>query len=227
MINNLKIVLGAGLILLTGAFFAGGCSSDSVAPHDDTPELTQENVAGQAAMVAMAITEIGPQLVNFVPNKTVYTYDFAGYDYVDGQVQLDFRLGGADGSSSTPSQADYAHLWTLGENGLTLTYETGVTQSAMYLTADLMADIDQANDRATILDGSGGILVSGIFTGSYAMDGLVVRATGYPLSGTLTFTGGAHVLVVTFNGSPTAIISADGATVAAVNLTNGDVTFPG
>lgn len=225
MMNNLKIVLGAGLILLTGAFFAGGCSSDSVAPQDETPELTQENVAGQAAMVATAITEVGPQLVNFTPSKTVYTYDFAGYDYVDGQVQIDFRLGGADGSSSTPSQADYGHLWTVGETGLTLTYDTGVTESAMYLTADLMADIDQANDRATILDGSGGILVSGIFTGSYAIDGLVVGATGYPSAGTLTFTGGAHELVVTFNGSSTAIIAADGDNVATVNLDTGAVTF--
>ena len=181
MKNNLKITGTIALALMLGGMVITGCSSDSVAPHDDTPQLTQENAAYQAAM------------------------------------------GGADGEPSTPSLADYAHLYTLSGEVLLLTYP-GYPAGAMSLTVNLMADLDQDNDTATILAGSGGTFVVGIYTGTYAIDGFAVGGSGYPSAGTLTFTGGGHTLIVTFNGTNSVPVSADGATVGTLNLDDGTYT---
>lgn len=222
MLNNSKFILMTGLLLMLGGVLLSGCESDAVAPQDETPALSQENAAYQAAMVALALVEVGPQVVNFSSSKTVYTFDFVGYEYVDGEVSIDFRLGGADGTSSTPEMADYAHLWTMGEDGLSVTYD-GYDGGAMFMTADIMANINQTTDTATILAGSGGDLIAGVYTGTYDIDGVVVGETGYPTAGTLTFTGGAHTLMVTFNGSATVPVSVDGTETWTLNLSNGEL----
>lgn len=222
MMNNKKTFLIAGLALLATGLLLAGCESDAVAPQDEAPALTQENAAYQSAMVALAITEIGPQFLNFTPVKTVYNYNFVGYEYVAGAVSIDYLLGGANGSDSTPSEADYAHLWTLGD-GLTLTYE-GSAESAIILTADLMADIDQMGGTATILSGSQGTLMSGAYNGSFTITGVGVGGSGYPTAGNVTFIGGAHTLGVTFNGTNTVPVDANGVTIYTLNLDTGDLT---
>lgn len=225
MKNTLKCILGSALVLMLGGLLVTGCDSDSVAPQDQTPEMTEESAANQAALVALAMAEVSPQLVNFTPSKTVYTYDFAGYDFVTGSVQIDYRLGGAEGASSTPGEADWAHLWTVGENGLVLSSpELEGLESATYFTADITADIDQMAETATILAGSGGHIISGVIDSTYEVAGLVVGGTGYPSGGTLTFIGGGHTIVVAFDGTVNAQISLDGATQWVVNLDTGVVS---
>lgn len=221
MKNSLKTLVALGLVLmLTG--LVGGCESDSVTPQDETPELSQENVAYQSAMVALALAEMGPQLITFNPAKEVHTYDFTGYEYVEGSVELDFRLGGEGGTSATPSQADWASLTTLGD-GLTITYE-GFEGSAMNLTADLQANLDQMANTATIIAPSGGTLVSPPYTGTYEIDGVVVGETGNPASGDVTFTGGDYTIIVTFNGTASVPVSVNGTTTWMLNLNNGELT---
>ncbi len=222
MNNNLKTMVALGLVLMLAGFL-GACESDSVSPKDETPELTQENVAYQAAIVALAMVEVGPRVIDFTPSKNVYTYSFTGYEYVDGDVEIDFRTGGASGAPATPSNADWARLVTLGETGLTVTYD-GVDGSAMYLTADIQANLNQVNDTATIIVPSGGTLVAAPYTGTYDIDGVVVGVTGYPTAGTITFTAGGHTLTVTFNGTAIVPVSVDGVPTWMLNLSNGELT---
>nr|MEE4267460.1 hypothetical protein [Candidatus Krumholzibacteria bacterium] len=222
MKNNLKTMVALGLVLmLTGLL--GACESDSVSPKDETPELTQENVAYQAAIVALAMVEVGPRVIDFTPAKNVYTYSFTGYEYVEGDVEIDFRTGGASGEPATPSNADYARLVTLGDTGLTVTYD-GLAGSAMSLTADIQANLDQVNDTATIFAPSGGSMVSGVYTGTFDIDGVVVGVTGYPTAGTITFTAGGHTLAVTFNGTANVPVSVNGTTTWMLNLSDGELS---
>jgi hypothetical protein len=216
------------LILVLGLVLVAGCESDSVSPNDEVPALTEENAAYQAAMVAMALGELGPQMVNFSPAKNVYTYDFEGYEYVDGEVEMDFRLVGPEGAPATPSQADWVGLQTLGENGLTLTYE-GFEGSAMFLTANLQATLDHDADTATVIAPSGGTLVAGEYPGTYDIDGVVVGSSGHPTAGTITFTGGEHTIEVEFNGTAIVPVSVNDVVTWELNLDNGelvDVTMP-
>jgi hypothetical protein len=222
MKNILKHTTTAGLILLLAGFVLTGCESDSVAPHDENPAMTEANAANQGAVVAMAITEVGPRIVTFTPNKEVYTYDFSGFEYVDGVVTIDYREGGPDGTPSTPGQANFAHLQTLDE-GLTIVFD-GALDSAMFLTADISGNIDQGSSTVTILEGSSGTLVVGVLSGTYAIDGLVVAGTGYPAAGTVTFTGGGHTVVVTFDGSQTATVDVNGAPYGTLDLSDGTLT---
>ena len=200
---SLKLILAMLAILVLGSWVLSGCSSDSVAPNDETPELSEENAGYQAAMVGLAMHEVGPRILDYV-NKDVETYNLSGYDYVEGSVQVDYRTGGADGTPSTPGNADYAHLTTLGENGLVLTWD-GIPNSAMYLTADIEGTIGTGS--VTILAGSGGTMTSGVYVLNYAIDGLVFHTTGYPSGGSITVSSGPHELSVAFNGTSMAIIS--------------------
>lgn len=218
--NNLKIASTLGLALLLGGLVLVGCESDSVTPNDEIPPLTQENAAYMAGLVNMAVAEIAPELLNFNPSKAVYEYDFEGYEYVTGVVYIDYRLGGADGADATPGEADYAHLYTTGDTGLTITYE-GMEGSAMSLTADVMADLDQEGQTATVLAGSEGTMVSGEYPGTYMIDGLVVGSNGYPADGEITFIGGGHTLVSAFDGTNLVRISVDGAPTWWLNLDDG------
>ncbi len=218
--HNLKLILAALAVLLLGAWALSGCESDSVAPKDEAPELTQENAGYQAAMVALAMTEVGPQILAYV-NKDVETYDLSGYDYVDGSVQVDYRSGGADGTPTTPGNADYAHLTTVGEDGLVLTWD-GIPGSAMYLTADIAGTIGTGS--VTILAGSGGTMTSGPYVVNYAMNGLVFHATGYPTGGTFTVSSGGYAMAVAFNGSSTATIYVNDNPTYFLNLATGDLT---
>ena len=223
MLNNKKIALTIGLVLLLGGMVLSGCESDAVAPQDEAPALSEENVAQQAAIIAMAISEIGPKILTFTPplEKTIYTFNFKDFDYVTGQVDIDYRLGGAEGTSSTPEAADYAHLYTVGNPGLSIV--SGDIET-MTLTADIMGNLDQDASTATILAGSQGDLVAGIYTGHYAIDGLVVSPADYPTDGTITFTGGIYTIVTTFDGSNTAIVSVDTFPTWSLNLDTGELT---
>ena len=224
MKNFLKLTLIAGLVLLPGSLVLIGCESDSVAPHDQTPELSEENVAYQTAIVAMAVAEIGPQVLDFAPAKNVYIFSFEDYDHISGEVEIDFRAGGADGTPATPDVADYAHLYTVGESSLTLIYGD-YTDSAMDLTVDIMTDLDQEAGTATVLTGSGGTMVTGIYSGTYSIDDLVIsRSNDYPLSGSISFTTGSHTQVATFDGTVIAVISVDGTPRWTLNLDTGALT---
>ncbi len=214
LLTALTLMLGAGLWLT-------GCESDTVAPHDNLPELTPEDVAYQAGALATASGRFLPQLVEFSgTDKTEYTYTFPaqGSD-VTGTVHFDFRLGGADGSSADFDAADWGHMYTGIDSPLSFAVGAG---GNVELKFSILADIVQATQTATLLEGSAGTFVGGDYLAVFSFDGVVITAgEGYPSAGIITFISSGHVLVVTFDGDETATISLDDVPTWIVNLNSG------
>lgn len=209
-------------VLLAGGMLLGGCDSDPLAPQEPAPALSEQDAAAQAALVAMAVAQVGPQVVTFSePGKTVYSRSFLGD--VSGTVWLDFRLGGADGTSANWSTGDWARLYT--EAGEFLNIVIGEGGSAL-LTLDINADIDQGLDTAVI--GGGGTFTSGVYGATFTFTDLAVAAAGnYPTGGTMTFAGAGFVMTVSYDGTNTAIIAVAGHGTWSLNLDTGVVTAAG
>ena len=219
--RNLKTCLSLTALLALGLLLAG-CESDSTAPNDELPALTQDGAAQQAGFVAMAVASVGPEFVTFDGvSKELYTYTFSGSTGISGIVMIDYRDGGSDGDPATFETGDWAHLWTPEPGGIT--GETSAGGSAS-LSFDLEAEVTQASDTATILVGSSGSFTSGEYTATFDLDTVVVTVASYPSSGTMVFSSGGFVMTVTYDGDNTAVISVAGVDTWVVNLDDGTLT---
>ena len=208
------VLLACGLVL-------GGCESDTLAPQDQTPPLSEQEAAGQAGLVAMAVAKVAPEVVKFSEaGKTVYSRTFVGL--VSGTVSLDYRLGGAGGVSANWSTGDWARLYTAIDDPLNLAVGSGSVQ----LTLDVTADINQGQDTAVI--GGGGTFTSGVHHATFAFADLAVTAAGsYPAGGTMTFSGAGFVMAVDFDGTNLATIAVMGHGTWSLNLDTGAVSTAG
>lgn len=206
-------------LLLAAGMFLGGCESDATAPQEPAPQLSEQDATGQAALVAMAVAEVGPEVVTFSEvGKTVYSRSFA--TDVTGTVWLDFRTGGADGASATWSTGDWARLYTADGEPLSIAIGQG---GSVQLTLDIDADINQGLDTAVV--GGGGTFASGVYNATFAFTDLAVSAANnYPTGGTMTFNGAGFVMTVTFNGTNVATVAVTGHGAWLVNLDTGVVT---
>ncbi|MCP4292612.1 MAG: hypothetical protein GY780_12350 [bacterium] len=224
MTNKKNLLLSALALLLCAGLFLTGCESDTVAPHDDTPELTSEDAAYQAAAMGAASGRFLPQIVEFgLVNKDAYSYDFPaqGSD-ITGTIYFDFRTGGADGTPAAYDVANWGQMNTA--DGSPLSFAVGIGGS-IEVAFVIMADLDQESDTATILEGSGGTFTAGAYTASFSFTDLVVTAgEAYPGSGSMTFTTSGFVLTVTFDGDHTAIVALDGTDMWVVDLDDGSLT---
>ncbi len=219
---NLKTCLTLTAVLALGLLVLGGCDSDSTAPQDELPSLSQTGAAQQTGFVAMAVASLGPEIVTYDGgSKELYTYTFGGASGITGVVNIDYRDGGSDGDPATFETGDWAHLWTPNVEGIT--GETSVGGSVS-LTFDVEAEVVQASDTATILVGSTGGFTSGGYTGTFALDSVVVTAASYPSSGTVVFSSGGFTMTITYDGDSTALISVGGVTTWVVNLDDGSLT---
>jgi hypothetical protein len=219
-IKTRRVGLAAALLAAFGLL--GGCSSDPVAPHEDAPALTARSAAGQAGAVALAVTVVGPQVLDFAgkSDKDAYTYTFPVSGDVQGTVHMAFFQGGAGGTPAVWSAADYGTLKTAAGEFLNVSLGAG---GLALLSFDVAASLDRPNDQATV-NGSG-FFASGPYSGAYSFDGLVVGHAGsYPGSGTMTYTGGAYTMTVTFDGTNTATIVISSGDTYVVNLDTGLVT---
>lgn len=208
----LPVLLATGLLL-------GGCESDATAPQDPTPPLTESDAATQAGYVAMAVATVGPEVLNFSePAKNIYQHTFSGD--VTGTAWLDFRLGGAGGTSATWSAADWARLYTVADAPLVVPVGIG---GSVELTFNITADINQGLDSAVV--GGGGTFTSGVHSATFAFVDLAVTGTGsYPTGGSMTFSGGSFQMTVTFDGTNIAVIAVTGHGSWSFNLDTGDLT---
>lgn len=213
------------LLLVAGALLLTGCESDPVAPHEDAPALTQDDVAYQAGYLGMMFTEVGVQIVDFsqpgLANKNVYTYTFP-VGAVTGEVTLDYRLGGADGTPATYSAGDYARLYTMPDAPVVLTLGLGGTAS---FTFDISGAINQATNTATIAAGSFGTLTSGAYSADFTLeDVVVVSGDDYPSGGSITFTSGTYEMELAYDGDSTGTLSVGGVATWTVDLDDGTLT---
>lgn len=206
------------LALLAAAVI--GCDSDSTAPQDNAPALTEEGAATQAGQVAKAMVQMGPEMLTFSqPGKTVYDRTFNGL--ITGTVHLDFREGSADGPSATWNTGSWARLYT--DDGAPLVITVGDAGGTAQLGLDIHGVLNRISDTALI--NGGGTFASGPYSATFAFTDLAVAAASdYPDSGSLAFTAGAWVITVTFDGTNIATMSVTGHGTWDVNLDTGDVT---
>ncbi len=224
MMFNRKIALLAALtLLLVTGLWLSGCESDPVAPHDDAPALTSEDVAYQAGALASAAARVLPQFVEFTgPGKNEYSYDFAGESAVTGVVYFDFRTGGPDGTPASYDVGDWGRMYTA--SGAPLSFAVGIGGS-VELDFDITADIVQATDTATLLPGSTGTFTAGDYVATFSFADVVVTAgDNYPSGGTMTFTSSGKTMTVTFDGDNLVNIDLEGGGSWTVNLDDGSIT---
>lgn len=223
--NNKKYTLLALLALVLGlGLFLAGCESDSVAPNEELPALTNDEKAGQSAAMASAAAHVLPELVRFTPgpNKNEYSYTIYEEGVVEGMVYFDFRLGGADGAPAAYNGADWARMNTA--DGMPIIFHVGIG-GMVYLDFDITASLVQATNTATLLDGSGGTFTAGQYVATFSFSNVEVTAgDNYPAGGTMTFVTGGTTLLVTFDGDDTAVIALDGVDTWVLNLDDASVT---
>ncbi|MBM4130484.1 hypothetical protein FJ250_05565 [bacterium] len=208
------------LLMIPAALLVGGCESDTTAPQDQAPPLNEQDAATQAGLIAMAIVDVGPELVNFSgPGKTEPPYSRSFTGDISGTVYLDFRLGGPSGPHATWATGTWARLFTAA--GEPLSIAVGESGSAQ-LSLDITGDINRVADTAVI--NGGGTFSSGPYSATFTFTNLAVAATGYPSGGSMTFTSGSFRMTVAFNGTNLATVTVAGHGTWRVNLDTGAVT---
>jgi len=207
-----------GLLLIGGLALLIGCESDETAPNDPLPALTPEDAASQAAIPAMAMTQIGPALAGYDGNKglkNVYEYDFGGDSDIDGRVLLDFRL---DGEPATYEEANWGRMYTEEDSPLVIVIEGMLP--GLELTVDVTGDPYDPDAQTATLGGSGSITI-GDFEQDWTIEGVVVSADGFPDDGVLTFTTEGIEVEVHYDGDATADVYVDEEMIGTINLGNG------
>lgn len=229
--------LAGVLILLLGVCLVwGGCESDSVAPDDQVPALTERDAAQQAALIAVGITKVGPQILNFSGKKPrdkddvvgVYDYPFPPGGDITGSVILEYFTGGAEGVHCPWDEADYGLLYTPeGEMVFVAVELPGGAVPQFELIFSLYGPIDRAADTAEVA-GSGtftSVVYSNDFTIPEAAPIILTAVSSYPDGGVFHFTVGAISLVVTYDGSSTAGVEVAEVLTYEIDLDTGGVTL--
>lgn len=225
MLNKKFSLLMVMVAMLGLGLFLTSCESDSVAPNDETPQLSTDEKAGQAGAMASAAAQILPQIVTFNPagNKTEYSYDFDDETMITGMVYFDFRLGGADGTSAAYDDADWGRMFTTTDEPIV--FNLGEMGGSIHLDFDIMASIVNETDTATIQEGSTGTFTAGAYTATFSFANVeVIGGNSYPQSGTMTFVADGDILVVTYDGDDMVTVSMDGVALWNLDLNNGSVT---
>lgn len=218
--DSRRILSALTVLALLG--LVAGCESDAVAPQDQLPPLTAQDAAYQTGLVAAAITQIGPGLMQSTnPTKQVVDLTWAGEHGLTGTVHLDYR-DGPDGAPAAAGEATWARLHT--DAGEPVVFTVPDLGGQTMFDLDVMANLDQEADQATILSGSGGTMTSGGYVVTFALAGIVVGSGGYPLGGGMTITAGEHTAEVMFNGTNIVTMIVDSSATYFIDLDTGEVT---
>ncbi len=218
-IDPIAAMLAAMLLAL--GLLAGGCESDATAPQE-TPALSEQGAATQAGLVAMAIVQVGPDMINFSePTKQVYSRTFAGD--ISGTVYLDFRVG-ANGVPATWAVGNWVRMYT-GEAS-PLVIAIGDAGGTAQVGLDVNAALNRVDSSAVV--GGGGTFTTGPYSATFTFTDLAIAsAAGYPTGGSMTFTGAGYTITVTFDGTNIATITVSGLGTWYVNLDTGVVSQVG
>ncbi len=226
-------ILFLPILVLVCGLLINGCESDSVAPHDELPQLTEKEAAQQAALVAVGIAKVGPELLKFDGPKSggkdlgIYPYTFPEGGDVTGSIVLEYFTGGAGGTHSLWDAADYGLLYTPEAEVLTIAMDLGGGLVPIFeLSFDLHGDINQTADTATV---SGiGTFTTGDDSSDFTLTDVVLTdVSSYPTSGTMGFLVDDIDLVVTYDGSQYATVTVLGGDTYEIDLDTGIVTLGG
>jgi hypothetical protein len=216
------------VLLLACGLAVGGCESDAVAPQDELPEITEADAVQQAALVAVGVATVGPEILRFqVPKPRdkdlgVYIYEFPVGGDISGKVILEYF---ADGLPSLKKDADYGKLYTPKGKLVVIELEMpGGAKPVFELGFALEGDIDQDADTATV--SGGGTLTSGERSGDFSFTDLILtQLSSYPNGGILEFSAGLFDLVVKYDGDDTANVYVDDVIKYEIDLDTGIVTL--
>ncbi len=226
------------LVLLACSLMVIGCESDSVAPDDDPPALTEMEVAQQSGLVAAGISKVGPELLKFSGPKAapaeegVYFYEFPPGGDITGTINLEYFSGGPPpaGTHSHWDNADYGFLktpdGTMVEAVVDLTAEV---ELAIGMTFDMHGDIDQTADTATV--SGGGTITLGSFTNDFTItetDPVVLSGiSDYPQGGEFMYSADGIDLLVVYDGDHTADVVIGDIVSYKIDLDTAVVTLVG
>jgi hypothetical protein len=228
--------LAGVLILLLGfCLLQGGCESDSVAPNDDLPQLTEREAAQRVALVATGISKVGPQVLSFNGKKSrdkddvvgVYPYDFPEGGDITGSIVLEYFFGGAGGTHVHWDDADYGLLYTPKGVTVSVALDLGGGVGPIFgLTFDLHGDIDRAEDTAEVA-GSGTFSTGGSSNGFTIPDTDPIVLTGvssYPTGGEILFSADGFNLSVEYEGDHIVDVTIGDVVSYTIDLNTGIVT---
>ena len=223
-------VLFLPALLLACGLLVGGCESDSVAPQDELPELTELEVTKQAALVAWGIAKVGPELLKYDGPKFrdkdlgVYPYTFPESENITGSIVLEYFTGGAGGTHCLWDVADYGLLYTPEGEVLTIALDLGEGLVPVFeLTFDLHGDINQTADTATV-SGSG-TFVTGDEISDFTLTNVVLTdVSDYPTGGEMGFIADGIALVVNYDGVKMVEVTIDETVAYMIDLDSGNVT---
>jgi hypothetical protein len=211
-------LLAAGILLVVS-----GCGSDSTAPKDELPPISQQAAAEQAGYFASAVAQAYDIYQDALHGKEVIVHDFTTGD-ASGTFTMDFRSGGPGGTASASGSADYIHIYTDTDQDVRIT-QAGLTIPLVIATFDVeVYPYDATPPESGTVNGAG-TLVSGAYTSTFTIGGVFLNVSSYPPSGTLTYSAGGHDVTVEFDGSRFATLTV-GAEMWLVNLDTGELVAP-
>ncbi len=225
--------LAAVMLLLAGGLLLGGCESDAVAPNETLPEVTDQEAAQQAALVAVGIAHVGPQLLKFDGLKAgpaelgVYPYDFPEGGDITGSIVLEYFTGGEGGNHSSWNNADYGLLYTPEGEEVSVAVELFEGVEVVYsVTFNLGGPINRSADTATV---SGpGTLIMGEIVRDFTLTNVFLDAvSSYPGGGSFDFTAGSIVVTVTYDGTRFATVTVSGGATFEIDLDTGLISSVG
>jgi hypothetical protein len=204
-----------------------------VAPNEELPPPTEREATQQAALVAVGLAQVGPELLTFNGFKAlekelgVYIRTFPEGGDITGSVILEYFTGGPEGVHSVWGDADYGLLYTPEGEAVTIEIEVPEVGTAVFgLDFELHGDIDQEADTATV-SGSGNLSTGDFNTSFTISDVVLTEVSSYPEGGTLDFVIGALNLMVEYDGDDTATVSINGVITYEIDLDTGIVTLIG
>ena len=218
-------------MLLGFCLVIGGCESDSVAPQEQLPALTEQGAAQQASLVAVGISKAGPELLNFSGKSGdkelgVYPYTFPEGGDISGTIMLEYFTGGAGGTHSSWDDADYGLLYTTEGDEVSVALDLDGLEPQFGLTFNLYGPIDQVADTAEV---SGtGTFTTGDSSNDFTIpddDPVLLEAIStYPSGGMFLYSADGFELMVVYDGSDTAIIQIAEVVAYTIDLDTGIVT---
>jgi hypothetical protein len=220
----------AVLLSFAGALLmVAGCSSDSTAPNDDLPPVSQEEAATQAGVLSSLMTQFMGEYYDFLSSKDIYTHSFGfvPMDDVRGTFTLDFQCDGSP-CSKDDEDANYVHIYTDADEAQKVkAYLPGEAMPLATLTFDLEVDPydNTPGSQNGTINGSGS-LAAGEYSSSFVVEDVIMSTADYPPSGSVTYTAGAYEVRVEFDGTSLADLYIGGELYCQVDLDTGDLVFP-
>ncbi len=209
-------------ILLVGLLLCAGCSNDPVAPQDEIPGLSAQDVATQAGFMAAAVTQIGPVVIEFSDKAGDNPYEHVMLsDFVTGSIFLNYTSG-QDATPSFPADADHVDAYTADGAPLAVVIAAGGLTGTAQIAFDVAAELDRTGSPHTAVINGDGTFTSGANGSTFVFNDLAVVDGGeYPVGGSVSFINEPNTATITYNGTEFAVMELSNGDSYIVDLTTG------